>query len=153
MSCYRAYLSGSDDVRNWGQHIGKQMAAGQYLDIEPRIKQNKMKIINNEFKHYEITFYLYEEPNIFQSENLKNKYITWVVETEKINKKQHQRENCPLDLKQAGSEGEKLTYNKQKSSKNQAQQNNAQSNNKVFFYYAESESTNKQPDPNSTKTV
>lgn len=147
MSCYRAYLSGSDDSRAWGQQIGKQMASGQYLDIEPRVKQKEIEIIDNGFKHYEIIFYLYEEPKIFQSENLKNKYITWMVEDDSVSKRTHARRKHPLAFEQAFSQGEKLPEAPQveevnndsetKQPKNDIKERDDSKTKKVIFYYSE----------------
>ncbi|MDP8161603.1 hypothetical protein QJU89_01505 [Pasteurella skyensis] len=99
MSCYRVYLSAESEIRTWGQQIGKQMS-GTNLVLEPIIEQSPMEIIDNKFRHYEVTFYLCEEPSIFEEENYKNKYLTWSLQNKGMKKisKTHERQEQPLSF-------------------------------------------------------
>jgi hypothetical protein len=67
MICNEAYLSGENDIRAWGQQIGRQMSKNQSLDFNPDIQQTQTEIrtiIENKKKikvnHYTVTFQLRE---------------------------------------------------------------------------------------------
>lgn len=57
-TCYEAFLADESDIRTWGQQIGKQMNDGGNLVFYPFIDSKKTKIINNEYKRYEVVFHL-----------------------------------------------------------------------------------------------
>lgn len=135
MSCYRAYLAGEDDIRNWAQQIGRQMT-GSNLGMAPVITQKALEIIDDpEFKHYETTFFLHKEPNIFNNEKLKNKYLTWVVEDDSVNKRIHARIKHPLSLEQAKTAGEEFIADVNEKDNNEKTPTTEAK--KVIFYYSE----------------
>ncbi len=128
MSAYTVLLSSKSDLRAWAQQIGSQMIYfkgnsknNERLSFELTFSQKYLGIINNEFKHYEVTYYLFEEPNIFTEKYTDDyKYITWVIEDNTsenkgdIEKRRHQRiphenpEDKPLDINVAKTEGIKI---------------------------------------------
>ncbi len=113
MSCYTASLVSKSDIRPWAQQIGSQMGSDRNLHFELTNSQKYLGIIDNQFKHYEVTYYLFEEPKIFEQKDFKNKYITWVIEDNDneskgdIRKKIHDRQaNMPLSREDAKTGGE-----------------------------------------------
>ncbi len=116
MSAYTVSLSSKSDLRAWAQQIGRQMIGGKSLNFQVTYAQKHSKIVNNQFKHYEVTYYLTTEPEIFQKPSYKNKYLTWVVEDNDNEskgdvdpRKQDHRPSTPLTRNEALTRGEKYS--------------------------------------------
>ncbi len=113
MSAYTVSLSSKSDLRAWAQQIGKQMVGGkESLNFQLTHSQKYLGIINNQFKHYEVTYYLSTEPKVFKQNNFKNQYLTWIIEDNDneskgdIKQRKHNRQNTPLSREEAKTQGE-----------------------------------------------
>lgn len=57
MRCRDAYLAGEDDIRQWGQQLGLQMADNERLEFHPMVYVNEDPIRGN-IRRYTATFVL-----------------------------------------------------------------------------------------------
>lgn len=68
MRCEEAYLAGENDIRSWGQQLGKQMSGSEQLKFEPFLMEREVPVIqydmawNTFYKLYESTVFLTERP-------------------------------------------------------------------------------------------
>ncbi len=62
LTCYKTYLLGESDIRSWGQSVGRQMCdKSADLSFYPFIEQKNKISDDNEYKIYEVTFFLKED--------------------------------------------------------------------------------------------
>ncbi|MCA9750446.1 MAG: hypothetical protein KC414_15150 [Romboutsia sp.] len=81
MSCIQAFLTGTGDIRQWGQQIGRQMNGGKNLDFFPYMTLSDSIDDTYNYKDYILTVYL-ENINTLKSEIINN-YIVWIDNNDK----------------------------------------------------------------------